>query len=344
MKNTKSCLLLLLLLVANSLFAQYNFNGVDAAIEKTQRKLGKNMVALIYKDGELIYKKETGSFNLQSREPIASCSKWLTAALVMTFVDEGKLSLDDKVSTYLPAFKANGKETITLRQCLSHQTGIHQEPVKLLKLLTQKKYNTLEEQVNDFAKEDMDFNNGTGFYYGTVGLNIAAHVVEVISKKDFSTLMEGRILKPLEMNSTSFRNGDKAPNPSGGASATPVDYMNFLVMILNKGEFKGKRVLSEKAISSIEQTQTTLDKMKYAPKVAEGFNYALGCWVQETDSKGNPTVLTCPGLFGTWPLVDNCRGYACLFFVKSWLSEQKTDAYLTIKKAIDGIIPSKCKP
>jgi CubicO group peptidase (beta-lactamase class C family) len=324
--------------------AQYNFAPVDAAIAEAHRSLGKNFVALVYKDGKVIYKKESGDFKTETQEPIASCSKWLTAALVMTFIEEGKLGLDDKVSTYLPAFAVNGKDNITIRQCLSQQTGIHQEPVKLFKLVTQKKYKTLGEQVNDFTKKDMDFPSGTGFYYGTVGLNIAARVVEVIAKKDFETLLQTRILLPLDMNRTTFSNGNHAPNPSGGARSTPNDYMNFLIMLLNKGEFKGKRILSETSISLMEQAQTTLDKIKYTPKVAEGFNYAMGCWAQETNSKGTPTVLSCPGLFGTWPLVDTCREYACLFFVKSLLSEQKTDAYLRIKKAIDTVIPLKCKP
>ena len=109
-------------------------------------------------------------------------------------------------------------------------------------------------------------------------------------------------------------------------------------MLLNKGEFNGKRILSIKAVSMMQQTQTLLDKIRYAPKVAEGFNYALGSWVQETNTKGNATTLTCPGLFGTWPLIDTTRGYACLFFVKSILGEQKADAYLSIKKTIDNAL------
>lgn len=335
---------ILLLFLNQSLLAQYNFRKLDATIENAHRDLSKNMVALIYKDGKLVYKKEDGNFTIDTQEPIASCSKWLTVALVMTFIDEGKLSLDDKVSQYLPFFKTNGKENITLRHCLSQQTGIHQEPVKLFKLLTQKKYKTLEEEVNDFAsKRNLDFESGSGFYYGNVGINIAARVVEVISKKSFSSLMNERIFKPLEMNNSFFDDSKQAPNPSGSAVSTANDYMNFLIMLLNKGKYKEQRILSEKAITSMQQKQTSFDKIKYAPKVAEGYNYALGSWIQETDAKGNTTVLTCPGLFGTWPLIDVCRGYACIFFVKSLLGEQKAEAYVAIKKQIDLVISSDCK-
>ena len=336
------CHLIFLLFFGQSLLAQYNFSTVDEALKKSQRTLGKNIVVLVYKDGKIIYKKESGNFTMQTKEPIASCSKWLTAALVMTFIDEGKLSLDDKVSTYIPSFKSSGKENITIKQCLSQMTGIHQEPINLMKLLTQKKYKTLEEEVNDFANNrPNDFASGATFFYGNVGLNTAARVIEVIGNKDFLQLMKERILEPLEMNNTHFGKKNVAPNPSGGVISTPNDYMNFLIMLVNKGTYKGKKILSEKAITAIKTPQTTLEKIKYAPKVAEGFNYALGCWIEETDSNGNPTVLTCPGLFGTWPLVDFKKGYACLFFVKSLLNEQKGSTYVAVKKNIDSVIETQ---
>ena len=75
----------------------------------------------------MLYKKEMGDFNAKTQAPIASCSKWLTAALVMQFVDEGKLSLDDKVVKYIPEFEKYCKSYITIRQCLSHMTGIADE-------------------------------------------------------------------------------------------------------------------------------------------------------------------------------------------------------------------------
>jgi len=260
--------------------------------------------------------------------------------LVMTFVDEGKLSLEDKVSTYLSSFLVAGKKDITLRDCMSQQTGIHQEPIKLLKLMLQKKYDTLEDEVNDFAKREQDYPHGTHFFYGSVGLNTAARVVEVIAKKDFYTLIKERILDPLEMNQTNFGSNTKAVNPSGGAISTAKDYMNFLSMLLHKGVYKNKQILSEKAINDMKTNQTLHSTREYEPKVAGGFQYALGSWVEEKDNTDTTKVLACPGLFGSWPLIDFQRGYACIFFVKSLLGEQKADAYITIKKSIDTVLDS----
>src|SRR5687767_1936343 len=69
-------------------YAQTDFSNVDALLKQNQKLLGNNVVALVYKDGKVIYQKELGEdFKAKTQAPIASSSKWLTAALVMIFVD-----------------------------------------------------------------------------------------------------------------------------------------------------------------------------------------------------------------------------------------------------------------
>lgn len=325
-------------------FSQYDFTGVNKQIEIAKKTLGKNVVVMIYKDGKIIYKKENDEFKLNNQEKIASCSKWLTAALVMTYVDQGKISLDDKVSTYLPIFAKYGKSYITIRHCLSHQTGIQFEQGLMKQFFERSKFASLEEEVNDFAsKHEIENNPGLEFRYSNIGLDIAARVLEVITKKQFEQLMNEKILRPLNMHNTSFFS-ERAVNPSGGAISAAVDYMNFLTMLLNKGTFKDKRILSEKAVEEMQKPQLKMEMIKYTPKTTEGFNYGLGEWIQETDDNGNSTVLTCPGLVGTWPFIDKCRGYACIIFTKPLSGgEQKKEPYVEIKKAIDEIIPANCK-
>jgi CubicO group peptidase (beta-lactamase class C family) len=338
----KFMLVLSFLLLCLLTRSQYNFSGVDAVLTANQKALGKDLVTVVFKDGKIVYQKAMGDFTLKSQAPIASCSKWLTAALVMTFVDEGKISLDDKVSTYLPIYETYGKAYITIRNCLAHETGITDNQHTIAKILERRKFESLEEEVNSFAKREIAANPGTTFFYGGIGLNIAARVLEVVSKKNFGMLIKQRILSPLNMKHTTFEGDADALNPSGGAASTPEDYINFLSMILNKGMFNGKRILSEAAIEKMQTAQTTNIPKKYTPKTAEGFEYGLGEWIQEQDDKGNSTVVSCPGLFGTWPFVDKCRGYAGIVFVKSLLSDQKKELYLEIKKRIDEEIPSAC--
>ena len=331
---------LLLLQPAN---AQYNWTAVNTELQTNQKLLGNNVVAMIWKGDSLIYKKEMGDFNSKTQAPIASCSKWLTAALVMQFVDEGKISLDDPVVKYLPYFEKYFKSYITIRQCLSHTTGIDDEGSLLKKLMQRKKFATLEEEVESFAARDIRANAGTDFWYGSIGLNIAGRVLEVISRKKFDILIKTKLFTPLGMRKTSFSNQNGAINPSGGAISTADDYMKFLVMLMNKGKYNSMQVLTEKSVNEMMKVQTNALSIRYAPKSASGFNYAAGSWAIEVNKNGVATCLASPGLFGTWPMIDFCRGYAYIVFVKSLLGEERAGVHLEIKKLIDKQIPSFCK-
>ena len=257
---------------------QQQFPELDDLITQKQKLLGKDFVVMLWqKDDTLVYKKELGDFTSKTQAPIASCSKWLTAALVMTFVDEGKLSLEDKITKWLPEFEKYGKNFITIRMCLSHMTGIRSEPISILKLIERKKFSSLEEEVNSFAAKDIQANPGEEFRYSNIGLNIAGRILEIISKKRFDVLARQRLFVPLQMRRTSFSSLDaSAVNPSGGAYSSPEDYMHFLVMLLNKGIFNGNRILSENSVNEMLTLQTRLAQVRYAPKAAEGYNYTLG--------------------------------------------------------------------
>lgn len=363
--------LIVLLLSVQPLFSQYKWSALDSEIEAKQKILGENLVIMIWDKDSMLYKKEVGGFNSKTQAPIASSSKWLTAALVMQFVDEGKLSLDDKVVKYIPEFEKYFKSYITIRHCLSHMTGIEDEGGLLKKLFKRKKLASLEEEVNDFAARDIRANAGTDFWYGNIGLNIAGRVLEVISKKKFEILIRTKLFTPLGMTKTTFAEVNGGPvNPSGGAKSTADDYMKFLMMLLNKGKYNGVQILSESSVNEMRLVQNSLDQIAYAPKSAQGFKYASGSWVLEeivftkTTVNGNPynkplvpmppgdvsvtkttiaTTLSSPGLFGTWPMVDFCRGYAYLVFVKNFLGEERADAHLNLKKVVDEQMKNDCK-
>ena len=346
-----TCVLSFLLLL-QAAYPQTIWTELDNAVKDKQQLLGNNMVVMIWNKDSMLYKKEIGEFNSKTQIPIASCSKWLTAALVMMFVDEGKLSLDDKVIKYLPEFEKYFKNYITIRHCLSHMTGISDEGGLIKRLMQRRKFSNLREEVDAFAAREIRVNAGEDFWYGNIGLNIAGRILEVISKKKFDMLIKQKLFNPLGMRKTTFSTLNNSPvNPSGGAQSTADDYMQFLLMLMNKGKHKGQQILSEESVRLMMQPQTTPAIIKYAPKSAEGFNYALGSWVVEnpgplliSHNGGEITgSFSSPGLFGTWPMIDFCRGYAYIVFVKNFLGEERADVHTEFKKIIDKQISSNCQ-
>jgi CubicO group peptidase (beta-lactamase class C family) len=322
--------------------AQYDFSAIELKLQSAKKELGANAFVMVYKDGKTIYQKGIGEFQIKTQAPIGFASQWLTTALVMTFVDQGKLSLDDRVSKYLPFFTKFSKGYITIRQCLAHLTGIESDPIRS-SMLSKSKFESLEEEVETYAsKKDIESNPGLEFRYGLTGINIVARVLEVITRRSFDQLMQEKLTRPMMMRNTTFSSMLGAPNPSAGALSSPFDYTNFLSMILNKGMFNGKRILSEKAVADMLTPQTTPAMIKYTPAATAGYNYGMGTWILQTDENGNASVAAAPGMFGTWPLIDLCRGYSVVIFTDGKRNEEKKEIWMEIKKIIDEQIKPIC--
>lgn len=347
-KSNATCLLsslsLLFVLFWLPATAQYEFSGLSTDLQRNQKALGNGVVSVIYKD-TIVYKKELGEdFTAKSSVPIGTGSQWIAVATIMTFVDQGKLDLDDPVSKYLPIFTKYAKGYLTIRHCLSSTTGIESEKGKLGKLLGgKKKYATLEEEVNAIAGKEIHNNPEKEFHYGLMGINVAARVVEVIGKKSFDRLVQERITRPLRMRGTSFtdENGG-AINPSSGARSSANDLINFLTMIVNDGKFEGKQVISEKSLAEMQKAQFVGLPVSFRPAEATNFEYGLGVWIIEKDGEGKTTSIGLPSSNGSFFLVDKCRKYAAVMLAKKAGDDIPQKTYIDFKAAIDAQIKSGC--
>ncbi len=368
----KCSFILIFMLVLQVCNAQYKFDRVDTWLKDNVKELGGRAVLVIYKDGQLVYdhaennltgmQKFVGKrlarrqgkntdevlqdFDGGTKIMIASCSKWLSAALVMTFADEGKLNLEDSVGKYLPVMTAHGKGSITIWQCLSHLTGINTGSLKD----TRGEINgvkTMDNAIALIAGKPMEGEPGKTFHYSSAGLQIAAAVIEKISGKDFKTLFRERIAVPCDMVNTDFGDG-RVPLPAGGARSTAVDYLHFLTMILNNGMYNGKRILSEKSVTAMQVNRITKAcNIAYTPAEAGGWGYGLGEWVAPACGLSPEKTWGCseegarsffagsPGLFGSFPWVDNDKKYAAFLLTFGFKSKGRGERYRELKSLVD---------
>jgi CubicO group peptidase (beta-lactamase class C family) len=334
---------LFFMLLLQPAFAQ-SLTELDDVVLQKQKQIKTDVVLMVADKDTIIYNKDTKIFSsLRGQAPIAASSEWLTAALVMTMVDEGKISLDDRVSRYLPEFARYGKNYITIRHCLSHFTGIQAEAPKLKKMFEKKKFESLEAEVNNFASKEIQQNPGAEFRYNNMGLSIAGRILEIVSKKKFDMLAQQKLFRAMGMRQTSFSTLDGGLlNPDAGARSTANDMIRFMTMLLNYGVYKGQRILSEESVKQLRLLHTTSQLIKYAPEEANTYQYSLGAWAAANDGK-QATVLTAPSLGGTLPVIDFCRGYAFIILFKELTDDQKANAYNDIKSILDGKFVTKCK-
>lgn len=324
---------------------QDRFASLDAVAATQAKALKQEIVLAVATKDTTEFVKDTKTFSAQrGQAPLGHSSQWLTAALVMVLVDEGRLSLDDKVSKYLPVYTSYGKSYITIRQCLSHFTGIYTEERKALKLFEKKKFASLEDAVNDYPKKEIQNNAGEAFRYSGMGPDIAGRVLEVITKKKFDMLAQQKLFRPMGMRQTTFSTLDaSAISPSGGARSSAADYIKFLRMLLNGGMHQGQRILSEASVEAMKQILTTPDNRKLSPDLAKGWEYSLGAWSAGGNASGKASALVAPSFEGTAALIDFCRGYAFVYLQQSLSDEGKIPAFLQIKNALDEVYPDKCR-
>lgn len=339
--------------------AQNKFTALDQWLKNNSANLGGRAVLMIYKDGKVVYNKSHNNlkwkqrtagrivarrqgkdpdellknFDEHTQQPIASCSKWLSAALVMTFVDEGKLRLEDSIGKYLPVMTANGKGKITISDCLSHLTGIKQvglgEGDDEGKLRSAKnrggglmnKWPSMDAAIDSIAHMPIEGEPGKTFHYGNAGLQIAAAIIEKISGKNFETLFQERIARPCGMTNTTFGRG-AVPLAAGGAKGTAMDYLHFLQMILTKGVHDGKRVLSEKSMAAMQVNYAKDARVVYTPAAGAGWGYGFGEWVMRES-----VAVSSPGLFGSFPWVDYEKGYCGILFTVNLKNKQRAEMY-----------------
>jgi CubicO group peptidase (beta-lactamase class C family) len=278
-------------------------------------RFGGNAYVAIKVGDKLIYEKSYGGYDGNTVQFIASCSKWLSVALVMTQVDEGKLSLADTVGKFLPVFSARGKGGMTIRQLLSHTSGF---PGQSARGYEREFGLSLAESVDSIALRVPLVNvPGTFFDYGEVSMQVAGRIAELVSGKNWNALFNEKIGQPCGMASTSYGLGIN-PIIGGGAKSSPNDYLKFLSMILNKGSILGKRVLSEAAVDAMERSQIGTADLSFSPYPPALLStrgiYGLGLWRDLTGAGDQLIEASSPGLFGTHPWINRDQKLTAIVF------------------------------
>jgi uncharacterized protein YbbC (DUF1343 family)/CubicO group peptidase (beta-lactamase class C family) len=165
-------------------------------------------VLLVGHNGQVIYRKAYGNRALEPRrEPmtletifdLASLTKVVaTTTAVMKLVEQGKIRLNDPVAKYLPEFGQNGKEDITVRQLLTHYSGL--EPDLDLKTIWEGK----ETAYRMAFGEAPEAPPGSRFSYSDVNFIVLGALVERVSGETLDKYCERRIFAPLKMMHTRF--------------------------------------------------------------------------------------------------------------------------------------------
>lgn len=316
---------------------------IDRFLAAAVPELGGGCALLVVRDGKVLYQSSFGSVDVGKSIRIASATKWLTGAVLLSLVDEGKLGLDDPASRYLPGLGGD-KAGITVRHLLSHTSGLPMTHPAL-----DRRDISLREAVDAIAAAPLMSAPGQICVYGDASIQVAGRIAEIASGRSWTALFTSKISVPLGMTHTSCEGFESTSNPhlAGGAVSTAGDYANFLVMLLGKGEYLGRRVLSRSAVEEMFRDQTRGSPLRFNP--FEFFaelhpewrkvRYGICTWLEVFDgATGTVLEASAPGVFGFCPWIDIRRNLAGVFVAQTGM-EKALPAYLKLKALIRKGIP-----
>ena len=210
---------------------EHEINGYLSAKFDTAKP---GLSILVAKDGKAIYAKGFGMANMEldvKVEPkhvfeIGSITKQFTAVSILMLKEQGKLSLDDEITKYIPDYPTQGK-TITIHNLLNHTSGIKSYTNLPSFMELARTDMTPLELIDKFKNEPMEFDPGTKFNYNNSGYIILGYIIEKITEMSYAQFIEKEIFETLNMTDSYYGSMvDIIPNRASGYSQTQSGYRN----------------------------------------------------------------------------------------------------------------------
>ena len=347
---------------------EYDFIQIDEIIQSAIKDSAfPGSVVLISIDGNIIYEKAFGQLTYNDTSAavtkntiydIASLTKVIaTTFAVMICFDKNLFSLDDPVEKYLPEFSQNGKEKVTIKNLLLHNSGL-----PAFKRYY-KNYSSADELIKDIYKTPLSYEPDSNTVYSDLGFITLAKIVEQVTGKEFDVFCKEEIFIPLQMNSTFFNPPDSLINKiapteydnywrnklvwgevhdetasllngvagHAGLFSTAKDVSNLLQLLLNSGTFNGHQIIKPATVK--------LFTTRYSDKStrALGWDTKSG----EGSSAGNLFDITSfghTGFTGTSVWIDPTRNLFVVFLTNRVYPTRENKKLYKVRPALHDTV------
>jgi len=199
-----------LLLIGHLAFGQDRIQKIDSLLNSLYSKEKINGNFLIAEKGKVIYSHSFGLANETTKNKLnensifelASCSKQFTAMAIMILKEKGKLSLDDKITKYIP--ELSNYNGITIRNLLNHTGGLPDYMELMDSLFDKSKIANNKDIIQIFSKYQPKilFEPNTKYEYSNTGYALLASIIEKASGLTYADYLSKTIFKPLKMKNT----------------------------------------------------------------------------------------------------------------------------------------------
>jgi D-alanyl-D-alanine carboxypeptidase len=209
---------------AQNTLAPATAGEIDSAANRVLAATGVPSASVaVVKDGKVAYVHAYGEARLDPamaaspgmQYSIGSISKQFTAAAMLLMQQEGKLSIDDPVSKYLPDLTR--AQEVTIRMLLSHTSGYQDYWPEDYVMTSRMEPTTAQHILDVWGKKPLDFDPGTKWQYSNTNFVIAGRIVEQVSGQPLMTLLQERVFGPLGMKDVYNTDASRLPptDPTG---------------------------------------------------------------------------------------------------------------------------------
>jgi CubicO group peptidase (beta-lactamase class C family) len=217
-------------------FAQDKSAKIDELLKQYHNYGQFNGAALVAENGKVIYKKGLGLANMEwnisneadTKFRLGSITKQFTAALVLQLVEQGKIKLDGKITDYLPDYRKDVGERVTIHHLLNHTSGIPSYTSRpgFFENESRNPY-AVADFVRKFAVGDLEFEPGSKFSYNNSGYFLLGAIIERITGKPYEQVLKENILDPAGMKNTGYDHYNTILSKrASGYVKTPTGYRN----------------------------------------------------------------------------------------------------------------------
>lgn len=205
---------------------------IDAALSPYFKPDAPGGSVIVVKDGKTIFRKGYGMADVAKGIPmdagaqhrIGSVTKQFTSTAILMLAEEGKLSLDDDITKFLPDYPANGKK-ITIEHLLTHTSGIVSYTGKKTFRASIAQDLTPAAMIDTFKNDPLEFEPGARYAYNNSGYFLLGAIIEKVTGMPYAKFVEQRIFVPLGMQDTAYEGHERGKAPrAAGHTKTPAGY------------------------------------------------------------------------------------------------------------------------
>ena len=191
---------------------------LDKLVSQYAERTGFSGTVLVSEHDQVIFKKGYGLANREWNIPnapdvkfrIGSITKQFTSMLVMQQVEKGTIKLDGRIPDYLPYYRKDTGEKVTIHHLLNHTSGIpsYTDDPKFFPEVS-RTYYSVDDFVKKFCSGDLQFEPGSKFHYDNSGYFILGAILEHVTGKKYEEALKENIFGPLGMTDSGYDHFDK---------------------------------------------------------------------------------------------------------------------------------------